>query len=258
MPSFSLIGALEFSRVVSSLQEQAAGARLSLFESPVTPYAGGHYHTHSHHRYASQGSSRSRTPIGMDLERDPWDAALGVPLEPRSPQILVEDLEPPANGAVPVIAHTPASPLSTESESEVDHNLPPSRRPRFLRILRTTYHVLFPSLQDFRSKSFLGMIAAVFAAPALMALTLTLPVVVTDHHHAGSPLEKPENTSRLVDFEEEGVARALIAEEEVEEELHGLKFNRWLMAVQCALAPLFCVAILFGRVLFRYNPTTRS
>ena len=35
-------------------------------------------------------------------------------------------------------------------------------------------------------------------------------------------------------------------EEEVEEELHGLKFNRWLMAVQCALAPLFCVAILFG------------
>ena len=35
-------------------------------------------------------------------------------------------------------------------------------------------------------------------------------------------------------------------EEEVAEEMHELKFNKWLMAVQCTLGPLFCVAILFG------------
>jgi len=89
------------------------------------------------------------------------------------------------------------------------------------------------------------MIAAIFAAPAVTALTLTLPVVVTDYHDAIAPFEKPENVGRLVDFEEEGVARALIAEEVVEEEMHDLKYNKWLMATQCALGPLFCVAILF-------------
>lgn len=79
-----------------------------------------------------------------------------------------------------------------------------------------------------------------------MALTLTLPVVVTSHDAPGSPIEKPEEVGRLVDFEEEGVERALIAEDQVEEEMHELKFNKWLMAIQCALSPLFCVAILFG------------
>lgn len=90
------------------------------------------------------------------------------------------------------------------------------------------------------------MIAALFAAPAVLALTLTLPVVVTNHDALASPIEKPENAERLVDFEEEGVARTLIAEEEVEVELHELQYNKWLMAVQCALGPLWCIAILFG------------
>ena len=93
------------------------------------------------------------------------------------------------------------------------------------------------------------MIAALFAAPAVLALTLTLPVVVTDHDALATPIEKPDNVERLVDFEEEGVARALIAEEGVEEELHELQYNKWLMAVQCALGPLFCIAILFGESL---------
>jgi len=38
--------------------------------------------------------------------------------------------------------------------------------------------------------------------------------------------------------------RALIAEEEVEKDLHDLIFNRWLMAVQCILGPLFCAGVL--------------
>ena len=41
--------------------------------------------------------------------------------------------------------------------------------------------------------------------------------------------------------------RALIAEEEVAEEMHAnpLEFNKWLMGVQCVLGPMFCVGVLF-------------
>ena len=86
-----------------------------------------------------------------------------------------------------------------------------------------------------------------------MALTITLPVVVTPYT-ADRSVEKPATVdagsrdSRLIDFEEEGVeeGRALIAEEEVMEELHELKYNKWLMAAQCIFGPLWCVAVLFG------------
>ncbi|EKM58406.1 uncharacterized protein PHACADRAFT_117328 [Phanerochaete carnosa HHB-10118-sp] len=246
MPSFSLIGALEFRRVVSSLQEQAAGTRLSLFESsPLTPYPGGHYHHHPHLRRTN--SSQSHTSLLRDESRDPWDAALsshGVPLEQRSPMGSTHDLEVGVeNMPIPTISHIPASPTITDSEPE--QYIPPSRRQRFFRTLGVICHVLFPTLHNFRQKSYLGMIAAVFAAPAVTALTLTLPVVVTNHDMPGPHEEKLDNASRLVEFEEEGVERTLIAEDAVEEEMHELQFNKWLMAVQCVLAPLFCVAILF-------------
>ena len=61
---------------------------------------------------------------------------------------------------------------------------------------------------------------------------------------------------RLVEFEEEGMGagRPLVAAQDEDgcssedegDAVHELKFNRWLMAVQCAVGPLFCVAILFG------------
>ncbi|KAH9949911.1 Sodium/calcium exchanger protein-domain-containing protein [Amylocystis lapponica] len=242
MPSFSLVGALEFRRIVSSLQQEASGSSLSLFESPLSPYPGGHYHQHRAPR------SGPRTPLSED--QDPWDATLGVPLDDRSPQILaptLSDESPDHNSLppIPVISHTPASPVS-DTDTESQHYVPPTRRQRVKRVLAHMFHLLFPTLQQFRSKPFLGKIAAVLAAPAVMALTLTLPVVVTAYEDAGAAKEKiAGGESRLIDFEEEGVERALIAEEEVAEELHELKFNKWLMAVQCTIGPLFCVAILF-------------
>jgi len=86
-----------------------------------------------------------------------------------------------------------------------------------------------------------------------MALTVTLPVVVTPYASEKSA-EKLSTAdagsvdSRLIDFEEEGVeaGRALIAEEEVAHELRELKYNKWLMAAQCILGPLWCAAVLFG------------
>jgi len=86
-----------------------------------------------------------------------------------------------------------------------------------------------------------------------MALTITLPVVVTPYvaeksTEKLSAVDTGSADSRLIDFEEEGVeaGRALIAEEEVVEELHELKYNKWLMAAQCIFGPLWCVAVLFG------------
>jgi sodium/potassium/calcium exchanger 6 len=114
-------------------------------------------------------------------------------------------------------------------------------------VLGRIVHTLLPSLHHFRSQSILAQIASIFAAPAVMALTLTLPVVVTPYLPSRTSREKLfHGDGRLVDFEEEGEERVLIAEEEVLEDMHEMSFNKWLTATQCAVAPVFCVAILFS------------
>jgi sodium/potassium/calcium exchanger 6 len=116
---------------------------------------------------------------------------------------------------------------------------------RVWRGLRRTADVFFPTL---------------LAAPAVLLLTLTLPVVVTPHGAPGAPEKSPGGPiaslsvpapplvdGHLVDWEEEGVERALVAEEEVQEEMHDhLRFSKWLMVAQCVLGPLFVAAVLFG------------
>ncbi|KAH8100846.1 Sodium/calcium exchanger protein-domain-containing protein [Cristinia sonorae] len=253
MPSFSLIGALEFRRVVTSLQQEAAGSSLAMFDSPVTPYPGGHsrYHSLSSHHHRS----RPHSPNSHHLEVDPWDAALGVPLDERSPQQRPEQ-ELPAVDAIAVetpairITHTPASSGSEVEDSELgeERYTPPTRRQRVFHVLGHICHVLFPTLQDLREKSFVGKVVSVFAVPAVMLLTLTLPVVVTNFH-GGEYSEKRHDgdarSGRLIEFEEEGVERTLVAEQEADEEMHGLQFNKWLMAAQCVFGPLWTVAVLF-------------
>ncbi|KAJ7773220.1 Sodium/calcium exchanger protein-domain-containing protein [Mycena metata] len=256
MPSFSLVGALEFRQVVASLQHEAAGSSLNVFDSPFTPYAGGHYNSLR---------SRSRT---LSREVDPWDAALGLPLDERSrPRLVVTpvshgdtlteepeemdgstiDGQSRRGTSMPSISRTPASPTDTDADTESQNFQPPTRKQRIIYALGRTYHTLFPSLQRFRGKTVLGQIASVFAAPAVMLLTLTLPVVVTpyqSHHHSRE--KTPDEEPNLIDFEEEGIERILIAEEEVEEEMHGMSYNKWLTAAQCTCGPLFGAAVLFG------------
>lgn len=95
------------------------------------------------------------------------------------------------------------------------------------------------------------MVAALFAAPAVLALTITLPVVVTPRQPDDyieknqAVVEGAPTLGNLIDFEEEGVERPLVAETEeiLEEELH---FNKWLMAAQCIFGPLFTAAVIFG------------
>ncbi|KAF8071735.1 Sodium/calcium exchanger protein-domain-containing protein [Lyophyllum atratum] len=266
IPSFSLVGALEFRHVVNSLQHQAAGTALNFFESPVTPYAGGHYHAHP--------ASRQRTPRSSlsSRDNDPWDAAMNaVALDDRSrlslhatPARSPVISEEPSNildndsseyfglihspsTVVPSIIRTSASPTISDGDTESQNYVPPTRRQKAYHVLKQIFHTLFPSLHHFGSQSILGQIAAIFATPAVMLLTLTLPVVVTPYQFSSTSPEKPhhQGDGRLVDFEEEGEARVLIAEEEVLEDMHEMLFNKWLTAAQCILAPLFCVAVLF-------------
>lgn len=264
MPSFSLVGALEFRQVVASLQAHAASNSLSMFESPITPFAGGHYHRHG----ASGGTPSS--------EVDSWETTLGMPLDNRSPRLLVNDSiaeghEPSQSTSavdtqahtpvtVPSISHTPASPtdIASTATTEVEPYVPPSKRQRAWYVLKQTYYILLPALHHFREKTLLGKIASLFAAPAVMALTLTLPVVVVPYDSNGSASEKLHKhhhhgageDGRLVDFEEEGIERALLAEEVVQQDLHEIQFNKWLMAVQCVLGPLFCISVSLRACIF--------
>ncbi|PFH52952.1 hypothetical protein AMATHDRAFT_1684 [Amanita thiersii Skay4041] len=273
LPSFSLLGALEFRDVVASLRNQASSTALSIFESPVTPYAGGHYHHHSLSR-----SHGNRTPLTARSNRgevDPWDAALAASslrLDERTshPQISVTPaysppgepldsegrphagdaslyFDDPLNASIPSIRRTPASPSESEITTESSAYIPLTRRQRFVQNAGHVFHTLFPTLHQFRKQSILGQIASVFAAPAVLLLTLTLPVVVTPYISAASSKEKlVGNDAQLMDFEEEGVQRVLIAEEEVEEGLHEMPFNKWLMVAQCVFAPFFCASVLFN------------
>ncbi|KAF8557459.1 hypothetical protein OG21DRAFT_1595966 [Imleria badia] len=269
MPSFSLVGAIEFRQVVSSLQSQAATSSLSMFDSPVTPYAGGHYHAPRRH---SRSSSVSPRPLP---ESDEWDGALGLPLNDRSPKLLRTSIteEPEHERAelldiqeeegartplsiptIPSISHTPASPtapliVSLPMVAEAEEQIPPTTRPRRLwYVFARTWHILFPSLHHFKSKTLTGKIVSLLATPAVMALTVTLPVVITPYGDSGSHLEKlDQHDTRLPEFEEEGAERALIAEHEIQEDLHEVGFNKWLTAAQCILGPLLCVVVLFSR-----------
>ncbi|KAH8994874.1 Sodium/calcium exchanger protein-domain-containing protein [Lactarius akahatsu] len=260
MPSFSLVGALEFRSVISSLHQDAAGSSLNAFEPPLTPYPGGHYHGYSHSRSISRGSAYRE---GANL----WEASSDVPLNDRSPLppvpslpiddsdrlptetplILIDgDMEP----LVPEIHPLPESSRS-DATSDVTLPLAPSHRQSVALAFSRAFHILFPTLHGFRTKTLLGKAAAVLAAPAVFVLTITLPVVVRPYVSAHHRHEKAKNANNtLISFEENGIERALIADEVgQEDELH---FNKWLMGVQCVLGPLFCVGVLFRIPVFLF------
>jgi solute carrier family 24 (sodium/potassium/calcium exchanger), member 6 len=133
-----------------------------------------------------------------------------------------------------------------------------SKRKQFWLALTKTMRMLFPTLVYFTEKSIVGMVAALFAAPAMLALTLTLPVVVTPREDEntrekaldvnGRSLDGGAVEEQLIDYEDESAERTLMAEKIVEEEMHELRFNKWLMAAQCVLGPLFCAAVLLGEM----------
>lgn len=252
MPSFSLIGALEFRDVVASLKSEAAGTSLGMFDSPITPYAGGHYHkpaVRSLRQVSSDEEAMNSLHLGTRSTTSDSDATIrgqpgpGLP----GPSDDLNGFSHESRHELPSITRTPASPSLTVSEVESEEQLyiPPTKRQCIGSILRQIFHTLFPTLSNFRQQSALSKIACVLAAPAVLCLTLTLPIVVTPYGN-DTPSPGKTNDARLIEFEEEGQERVLIAEEEEEENMHQLRFNKWLVAVQCVLGSLFCAMVIFG------------
>ena len=351
MPSFSLIGALEFRQVVSSLQQQAAGNQLNIFDvrTPVTPFPGGHYYartrfnssashpqlsllpaqerrrtqSHAHVQrysmYEPDLRARSRSPFDWLRRRFSTYTAPSTPTVERpepdrrrrlfaagsqssvdeATLVDVQEHSPEGQSGeantsgsrdsqhtfdIPRIAHIPPSPIQrgppsrTSSVSDADIDEPGAGTP-YLTIpqrfsfhrdhddntlleahessgkrhwcknaLYHTVHVLFPTLRNFGEKSFLGIVASILAAPAVLALTLTLPVHVQPREDVWGEekLDDGSVAERLIDFEEDGVRRALTAEDEVRAEMQGgeLQYNRYLFATQLICGPLFCVSVV--------------
>ena len=74
----------------------------------------------------------------------------------------LHDVEP---DSIPLLSHSPTAARTTPD------------RATWGRTARHTAHILFPALQGFHEKSISGKILGIFASPAILALTLTLPVV---------------------------------------------------------------------------------
>ena len=102
-----------------------------------------------------------------------------------TPSVLVL---PPDDGlSLPAFNTAQESPTLS---SDIPASLRLRRRDKLLRRLRLSYHALFPSLHNFRSKSMIAKGLAILAVPAILALTLTLPVVDTEADDDDSFSEK--------------------------------------------------------------------
>jgi solute carrier family 24 (sodium/potassium/calcium exchanger), member 6 len=244
LPSFSLLSALEFRDVVASLQHQTTASSLAAFETPITPLGARPYR-------ALPSRARISSPplhVSTSTEVDLWDHTLGrqmhlAPLNGDSPtghHTPSTDNTRPAVPTIPV--HSPPSRASTFDEGLI---VPPTRWQGMLHTLRQTSLVLFPHLHNFSNKSMTSILVAIFATPGVLALTITSPVVTTAYGEPHVPRPDSTTEDRLVDFEEEGVERALVAEDELKE-LYDTQFNKWLTALQCALGPSLCVLLLLG------------
>lgn len=274
LPSYSLLGALEFRTAVNLLRQNSSSSLNTFETSPITPYAAGHYppiltgQSHSHlQRSAGQEQE------GEEAESNPWESNLeAVALDERhnGPTLSQPESSQSLHPHARLLAKSPtrsslqsvdeenqrSSPVASVPLSVIPeiNILRPSKRQRVKSALFRGWNILFPTLHHFTQKSALGMVAALFAVPAVFCLTITLPVVVTpigdnEEVEEGKQVEVPEanipQLGTLIDFEEDGDERSLVADE-VKEELKGLDFNKWLMAVQCVFGPLFSVSVLFS------------
>lgn len=133
----------------------------------------------------------------------------------------------------------------------------------------------------------MGRLTAIIAVPAVLLLTLSLPVVITsdeDESDTEEPLKVPEG--QLVDirietssvdgddedtipetspispramFERRGATEEEIEREgesdvssimsDIEREIHGDGFKKWLLVVQCVVGPVFVASVLFCKLI---------
>ncbi|KZP00560.1 hypothetical protein CALVIDRAFT_595346 [Calocera viscosa TUFC12733] len=235
LPSFSLLGAVEFRNVVQSLQRESAAFGAPAYDETIfEPPAGGHYHSVPHRRGSGHIALRSASPLSSGEERpDPFDVPnVGYP--------LVKTSSPADISAAPVISTAPSihvippedgTPEDNTDEERATLVIPtdekPSRRSILLNVLYSIWSTLFPTLVSLREKAWSGRILSVISAPAVLLLTLTLPVYVM----------RPREDLGEDRFE---------AVKDEEEAFDETPYNKWLMSIQCILGPLWVLLVIFG------------
>lgn len=169
------------------------------------------------------------SPTSSDSQnQNPWkDQSGNPPLKPVLPKLSIPEppvlngkLQKKRHGATPSISimdpsgHVEEpifSPPPAPTPTAFGHQ-PRETRFRFRHRTRMILRVLFPSLQSFRHKSVIGMILSVFSVPAILVLTLTLPVVDDGDREGGIALPESEEEPLASDLDLENGQEA--AEEE--------------------------------------------
>ena len=110
------------------------------------------------------------------------------------------------------------------------------------------YVTLFPTLNDFDSKTWFQKVLSIIAIPAVFCLTITLPVVDAEQSEAEGEIKLPSapgSPTTLISAIPD-VASELTRPPADEDAMVPRAWNRWLAGVQCIFAPLFITFIFFG------------
>ena len=115
------------------------------------------------------------------------------------------------------------------------------------------YFVLFPTLNDFRSRGWLQKILAIIAIPAVFCFTITLPVVDTEttcENGEIKPLSEPDSSTSLIPSLADRRPSDIRCPSQFQAEDTRVprEWNRWLTGVQCVFAPLFITFIFFRMI----------
>jgi len=114
------------------------------------------------------------------------------------------------------------------------------------------YITLFPTLRDFRSKTWFQRTVAILAIPAVFCLTITLPVIdnetIEDEDEIKFPLSPNSILHGVSAVEGSPAIRPMTPNSEVVMVMKS--WNRWLTGLQCLCAPIFLTFIFFRRVYF--------
>lgn len=148
--------------------------------------------------HGSRSRADSRTSLHIDIPAFPSSAA-SARMRSNPPSQLRRtasghsvDQDGKRIRKVPSILLTSAS--GDESLVQPSSIIPPGRfaitHRRGYRIARAVFLALFPSLQDFREKSWVGRGTAILCVPAILLLNLTLPVVDSEADDCASLEEK--------------------------------------------------------------------
>jgi hypothetical protein len=122
------------------------------------------------------------------------------------------------------------------------------------------YITLFPTLIGFESKPWFHKVLSIIAIPAVICLTITLPVVDTESTEVEGEIRLPSgliSPGVLVSPGPDGSSEIIPLSPLDESILVARVWNRWLTGVQCIFAPLFMTFIFF-RMLFSCTADIRG